>query len=131
MRIKRDTVYRKAWHCDRIAQNAQKDERSTRYDKQPARAVHQKKAKRPPAVAIGLEMRGMGSPTIRMQGNWHFSDFFPIQTRLDDHFSREFHTGAAKIQALEEGLGKSSQAAIHVIDGSTKPSSGHNGEHRI
>ena len=122
---------RQPWHGDSVANHAQEYEERARNDEQPSRAVHQKKSQRAPAVSIGLEMRRMGGAPVSMERDRHFGDLLPVQAGFDNHLGGELHAGTAQIEAMEQGLRESSQAAIDIVDRGAKPTAGHDGEHGI
>ena len=74
---------------------------------------------------------GCARAPVRIQRNRNFGDFGAEQARLEDHFGREFHSGAALLQPFEMGLGEAAQAAIDVVDLGVEPSLGDEGKKRI
>src|SRR5713101_8519065 len=131
MRIEGHAMNRQTRHGDSIADHAQEYENRARNDEQPSRAVHQEKTQRAPAVSIGLEMRRMGRAPVSMERDRHFGYFLPVQSGFDNHLGGELHAGTAQIEAMEQGLRESSQAAVHIVDRRTEPAAGHDREHGI
>src|SRR5205814_7896068 len=58
-------------------------------------------------------------------------DFRVIETRLDDHFGGEFHSGAALVEAVVEIFAEGAQAAVDIVYGRAEPPAGEEGEHGV
>src|SRR5438132_7014999 len=114
MCIEGHPMYCHGRYSESITNKTENNESRTRNKEQPARAVHQKKPQRTPAVTKCPQMGCVRTPTVGMECCRHFCDTCTIEARLDDHLSREFHSCASQIQTLIEIPREPAQAAIHI-----------------
>src|SRR5438876_382985 len=73
----------------------------------------------------------MGLAAVRVQRDRNFGYPRRIEGALNDVFGGELHTSAALPKPLVEILGKTTHAAVDVVDWSLEPPASHHGEHRI
>ena len=118
-------------HDEAETQKPEADQTGAGSQKQPARAVEQKEAQRPPAVPERPEMGSVRLAAVRMQGDRHFGDAGSREARLDHHFRGEFHSRAALVQPGGKLLREPTHPAVDVVDGSAKPLAREPGKHRV
>ena len=76
-------------------------------------------------------MRWVCDPSVFVEGDGNLGDTGFGQAGLDDHFCGELHSRALLVEGVVKFAGKTSHAAINIMDGSVKPCAHHEGEHRI
>src|SRR3974390_803578 len=95
-----------ARQCEYVSNGPNNKKEYSWYQKQPPGAGDEEKTQSAPTIPKRFQMRGVGLPTIGVQGDGDFRNALPVKSCLDDHLRCEFHPGTPEVEAIIKRLGK-------------------------